>query len=483
MHPRWSGMPCPEWLPRTGVRSKHDVRAWRVLLLVGLAALGGSGRAATEPFGVQVVEEGTGWPVPLVELRTTHQLRWISDNAGWVALDAPELIGQEVWLDIRSPGYGVRPDGFGMRGVRVRPVPGGQTTVRVRREILARRLGRLTGAGLFAESRRLGLPVEEPETGVWGCDSVQIAAHDGRLYWFWGDTTLPRYPLGIFHATGATTPSEPLTKPEPPVVIRYQMFTNAAGQPRAVAEMPGEGPTWLSGLVSLPDRNGRARLVSAYAKIKPPLEVYQWGLCVWNEERLRFEPLKIVWTRKGPGEQPPRVPEGHAVRWTDGEGRNWVLFGNPFPFLRCPATFEAWQDPATWEPLSPPESLESVQGERVQPHSGSIAWHPWRRRWVAVFMERFGKPSSFGEVWYAEARSPLGPWGKAVKVLTHGNYTFYNPRIHAEALREDSPVLLFEGTYSREFANRPEPTPRYDYNQVLYRLDLDDPGLQPARVP
>ena len=98
-------------------------------------------------------------------------------------------------------------------------------------------------------------------------------------------------------------------------------------------------------------------------------------------------------------------------------------------------------------------------------------------------MERFGRPSAFGEVWYAEAPTPLGPWGRAVKLLSHENYTFYNPRTHAETLRADSPVLLFEGTYSREFADRPEPTPRYDYNQVLYRLDLDDPRLEPAQKP
>lgn len=25
-------------------------------------------------------------------------------------------------------------------------------------------------------------------------------------------------------------------------------------------------------------------------------------------------------------------------------------------------------------------------------------------------------------------------------------------------------------------------TPRYDYNQILYRLDLDDPALKPAQA-
>jgi hypothetical protein len=68
-----------------------------------------------------------------------------------------------------------------------------------------------------------------------------------------------------------------------------------------------------------------------------------------------------------------------------------------------------------------------------------------------------------------------------VKVLTHENYTFYNPRLHPEFTPANSSVLLFEGTYTMEFANKPAPTPRYNYNQILYRLDLDDPALKPAQ--
>jgi hypothetical protein len=65
-------------------------------------------------------------------------------------------------------------------------------------------------------------------------------------------------------------------------------------------------------------------------------------------------------------------------------------------------------------------------------------------------------------------------------VLSHDHYTFYNPRIHPEFTEPDSPILLFEGTYTRTFSEAMEATPRYDYNQVLYRLDLDDPALKPA---
>jgi hypothetical protein len=150
--------------------------------------------------------------------------------------------------------------------------------------------------------------------------------------------------------------------------------------------------------------------------------------------------------------------------------------------VRCPASFEAWENPQTWERLQPQESLQSAADrKKVAPHSGSIAWNAFRERWVAVFMEKFGKPSAFGELWYAEAESPLGPWGKAVKVLSHDNYTFYNPRLHPEFAPADSPILLFEGTYTMQFTDRAIPTPRYDYNQILYRLDLDDPALAPAR--
>jgi len=68
-----------------------------------------------------------------------------------------------------------------------------------------------------------------------------------------------------------------------------------------------------------------------------------------------------------------------------------------------------------------------------------------------------------------------------VKVLDHRLYTYYNPRIHPEFSPQGSPILLFEGTYTQLFSGAPVRTPRYDYNQILYRLDLDDPKLAPAQ--
>lgn len=457
---------------------------WRSPAALVFTVLAGPLLASTNlPCRIEVVENVTGWPVPLVELRTTHHARFFTDNAGVIAFDLPELMGRETWFDVIGNGYEVPKDGFGYRGVRLKPEPGKTLRIEVNRTIIAKRLGRITGGGLFAESQKFGQELDWPESGALGCDSIQNAVHRGKMFWLWGDTTLAKYPLGIFHGTSATTPIRPLDKFTPPVRLKLDYFTDPKGSPRGIATMPGEGPTWVTGYISLPDKNGVARLVGSYLKVKPPMDGYEWGLCVWNDATANFEKLRVLWTKSETAPKPPPVPEGHPALWKDSAGKEWVLFGNPLPTLRCPATFEDWQDSSKWMAMKPQESLVSAaDGKPVKLHSGSMAWNPWRKRWVTVFMEGFGKPSVFGELWYAEAESPTGPWGKAVKIISHENYTFYNPRIHPEFTAADSPILIFEGTYTLQFADKPHPTPRYDYNQILYRLDLDDPALKPAQA-
>lgn len=431
---------------------------------------------------IEVVEKVSGWPVPLVELRTTHQVRFITDNACVLAFDLPELMGRETWFEVRGNGYEVPKDSFGYHGLRLKPEAGKTLRIEVNRTVIAKRLGRLTGGGLFGESQKLGYDLDWRESGVLGCDSIQNAVHRGKLFWLWGDTTLARHPLGIFDSTSATTAIQPLGKFEPPLRLKFDYFTDTNAAPRGVAKMPGAGPTWVTGYLSLTDTNGKPHLAGSYLKVKPPMEGYEWGLCVWSEATSSFERLRVLWTKSDATLKPSPVPEGHPVLWKDAAGRDWVLFGNPLPTLRCRATFEAWQDSATWEVLKPQETLASAaDGKSVKPHSGSLAWNPWRRRWVTIFMQAFGQPSAFGELWYAEADAPTGPWGRAVKILSHENYTFYNPRLHPEFTVGDSPILIFEGTYTQQFADKPQPTPRYDYNQILYRLDLDDPALKPAQ--
>jgi len=442
---------------------------WHVSL--GFAAVA----QAVEACRIRVVDDSNHWPVPLVELMTTHQVRFVTDNAGVIAFDLPELMESETWFHLEGHGYSVKKDGFGYSGVRLTPRSGETLTVRVHRELPAKRLGRMTGGGLFGESQALGDEREWTEQRILGCDSVQNASHRGKLYWGWGDTTLANYPLGRFHMIGATTDLQPLKSFEPPLRLRYDYFCDLRGVPRNVAEMPGDGPTWLSGYVTLPDSSGDARLVATYSKIRPPLTEYERGLCVWNDDAEKFEKRKVLWTRTEDRPQPPPAPHGHGVFWQDDSGDHWVLFGDPFPTLRCRATFADWSSPERWERLTPQDAVPAVGSDaRIKPHRGAIAWSMFRSKWVTVFTQLHGDSSELGEIWYAESDGPTGPWKDAIKVVTHNKYSFYNPQLHPEFTPAGSPILLFEATYSHTFSKTPNPTPRYDYNQVLYRLDLDE---------
>lgn len=445
----------------------------------GPIAVGADGAASDRavPPGIcriEVIDQANGWPVPLVELRTTHQVRFVSDNAGVIALDHPELMGVETWFSVIGHGYEVPTDGFGYRGVRLVPRAGERLTVRVARKLPAKRLGRLTGGGLFGESQKLGEQTDWRESRIFGCDSVQFASHRGKSYWAWGDTILSHYPLGRFHMIGATTEAAPSSRPEPPIRPDYGYFRDDQGVPRNIGEMPGKGPTWISGLVSLPDVTGRQRLVGTYLKIEPPLAAYEAGLCVWDDDRELFERQRVLWSASDTEREPPRMPDGHAMLWPDEEGRPAVWFGDPFPRVRMSATWEAWSDPTRWEFLEPQARVLDKRGREIRPHRGSIAWNGYRKRWVSIFTEIGGEGSYLGEIWYAEADEPTGPWGPAIRVVTHEDYTFYNPRIHPSWADSESSVLLFEGTYTQQFSGNREPTPRHDYNQILYRLDLDE---------
>ncbi|HBN75864.1 MAG TPA: hypothetical protein DD473_08610 [Planctomycetaceae bacterium] len=459
-----------------------QIRLYKIALLAGLIVLNLQAYSlAIELCEIQIIDAQNRWPVPLVELTTNHHVRFVTDNAGRIAFDLPELMNVETWFTIEGHGYSVKPDGFGNRGVRLTPRPGHALIVEVQRQLPAKRLGRLTGSGIFAESQKLGKELDWKESGVLGCDSVQIAKYHNKLYWAWGDTLIPEYPLGIFHMTSATSALNPLKTFEPPVRLDYNYFQDNRGKPRGVAKLPGKGPTWISRYTTLSDKNGKQHLVGAYVKIQPLLTAYESGLCVWNDQTEQFDRHTVLWTKSKETPKPKLAHDGHPIFWTDATGKKWLLFGDPFPSLKMPATFEAWSNPETWEHLEPQKMVTVAGGtELIEVHRGSIAWNDYRKKWVAIFTQLHGNASELGEIWYVEADHPTGPWAGAVKVVTHNKYTLYNPRLHPEFTDSDSPILLFEGTYTQQFSGNAEATPRYDYNQILNRLDLDDPEFVQA---
>jgi hypothetical protein len=478
-------------------------------------------------FVISVVDEQTGRGVPLVELRTVHGIRLWTDSAGTAVFDEPGLMGRDVYFHVRSHGYAHAADGFGNRGKALKAVRGGRARLVVRRVNIAERLYRLTGAGIYRDTLLAGgkAPTREPllNAQVLGSDSVLTAAYRGKLYWFWGDTSRPGYPLGNFDTPGATSPLP--GRPgalDPDVGVNLDYFKGKDGFARPTLKMPGKGPTWMVSLLTLPDPPGKERLYASYVKVRPPLAVYARGLAAYDDEKNEFTHLQN-WDLDAPA-----FPEGHAFR--HGE---YAYFANPYPLTRVRATAQDFRRPGQyetytclregsrpgrprfdrdaagrlrygWKKATPPADPEAQArwlaagklkpaeallplgdrdtGKPVLAQRGSVYWNAYRKRWVLIAVQK-GGTSFLGEVWYAEGDTPLGPWVYAVKVATHDRYSFYNPRHHPLFDKHGGRVIYFEGTYSNTFSGNPDATPRYDYNQLLYKLDLADPRLRlPAPV-
>jgi hypothetical protein len=247
------------------------------------------------------------------------------------------------------------------------------------------------------------------------------------------------------------------------------------------------------------------------------LKVYARGIAVWDDEQQQFEKV-CDFDMKA-----PIFPNSHSFKHRDGE-RDYLYFAYSYPLIRVPATSADFANPNSYEAytclkegsrldnaeldrdadgklryswkkntpavgaaeqakliqakkMKPSEALLQLRdrdtGKPVTAHAGSTVWNDYRKRWTMITCEHFGK-SLLGEIWYAEAPTPVGPWTYAVKVITHEKYSFYNPKQHPYFAQEGGKLLYFEGTYTHTFSGNNEQTPRYDYNQIMYRLNLGD---------
>jgi hypothetical protein len=230
---------------------------WQALGWVGLwPGLIGTAAAAPEDFfAIRIVDAATGRGVPLVELRAVNETAWWSDSNGFVAFDEPGLMGTEVFLHVRSPGYEYPADGMGYRGLKVTPVAGSSATIRLPRTNVAERLYRVTGAGVYRDSVLLARPVptQRPVLNgqVLGQDTVVATPYQGKLYWFWGDTERASYPLGHFGSAGATSAWPGRGGLDPGLD-----FTDAQGFSRPMVTHPDYGMRWVEGPVTVRDEQG-----------------------------------------------------------------------------------------------------------------------------------------------------------------------------------------------------------------------------------
>ena len=483
-------------------------------------------------FRIQVVDRQTGRGVPLVELRTTSNIRYFTDSHGIVAFHEPGLMDMEVFFFVESHGYEFPKDGFGFRGKRLKISRGGSAVIKIDRLNIAERLYRVTGQGIYHDSILAGhpVPLKNPVLNgqVTGQDSVYTCLYHGRLFWMWGDTGRPSYPLGHFATAGAVSDLPGHGGLDPAIGINLKYYVDENGFSKKMCPMKERGMVWMDGLHTIRDKQGRQRMVARFARMKSLGEAYEYGLLVFNDATQLFEPL----VRSGGIDFLPFPAAGHAFS-VNAEGRKYYYFATQFPLavrMRVRARWDDVIDANSYEALTALEPKKSIgrraprldlgeletpyrwvsfaqlmgndvsaktsvikalkkekqnvhlydieSGKKIIPHGGTVYFNAYRQRWVTIFVQQFGESSFLGEVWYAEADTPVGPWAYARKIVTHKKYSFYNPKQHPFFDQDGGRVLFFEGTYSFTFSGTAEnATPRYDYNQIMYRLNLADPHL------
>jgi hypothetical protein len=489
-------------------------------VLLGLAFLASASQGPADYFKIVVVDQDTGRGVPLVELRTTYEVSYYTDSNGIVAFYEPGLMNQSVWFFIQSHGYEYPQDFLGNRGTTLQITPGGTAVLKIKRLNIAERLYRLTGEGIYRDSVLTGerVPIRQPTLNaqVAGQDGAQTVLYHGKVYWFFGDTGKVSFPLGNFAESGAVSELPGHGGLDPSVGVDLKYFVDDSGFSRAMCSKTGDGLEWLfwAGLVR--DANGWERLAGECRRMKGLGEELDRTLVLFNDDTQKFEPIQqlslnaqlrldgrpFLVSSGGhdyqyfPTESFPaaRVQADlvHLTHPSEYEGYSCLLQGTRVENanfergsdgrLVCgwkrdtpPLNYKQQQDLIAAGKLKPQEGLIQLRDFQtatpIAPFGATVEWNSYRKRWIMLLQRRVG------QIWYAEGDTPLGPWVYSTRVVMHDRYDFYLPVQHPFFAQEHGRLIYFEATYTDFFSSAAVKTPRYDYNQIMYRLALDDSRL------
>jgi hypothetical protein len=507
------------------------------LLLTATGPLLADPAAALHPayFRITVVDQATGRGIPAVKVETLNSAQYWADNNGIVAFNEPDLMNQKVWFTVESHGYLCESAPMGFKGIVLDLKPGGSAVVPMRRINVAQRLYRMTGSGMYRDSILLGdkvPPIPEPgKVPVLGQDGGDMVLFKGRYHWLWGDTLITRFPLGVFQGTSAISdlPGNGGLDPDKGVALHYLRKNDGELRPMINLKLEPGKPYWYHRMRVVKDEKGDEHFLTDYARVDGAMKVLERGLLEYSEKTGLLEfvakyPDHPIFVTEGGGTTVFR----HTVK-----GREYFYHSGPFPVVRYPADYPSQPDMTTREaftclkegsrydgspaqidrggdgmlrwgwkkntsPITQPQmdqflkagamkdqerwySIQDIDsGKPVVYHQGSVYWNPYRNCWISIFAQMMGE-TLVGEVWYAEADTPQGPWLYAKKIITHnwpGHVcSFYVPAQLQEFDKNGGQTVYLKGSFSADFGDLKTATPRHNYNIMVYKLELDDPRL------
>jgi len=492
---------------------------------------------------IEILDSATGRGVPLVKvsLAVDPNQFFYTDSNGIVAIDDPSLINQFRTFNFRSYGHTNASQTLatqygGLSQISIERTNRAERLYRATGANIYRdsvNVGRsvpiakpVSNADILGQDSVQAAVYNDKIHWFWG-DSLFKSTEGFGFGNYWVSAATSELP-----SQGGLSPS---------VGIDYSYYEDAQGRTRPMfTPTPGD-PTWIDGLFTVKDNNEQERLLAHFVNVETfgdPFILNEQGLAVFddssaNEDDWGFSKIQDygvapeqVW-----GTGPPIVPAGHSFRHSTG-GVNYIYFGENYPNIRVQDEWNAVNDITQWEaftplrentrydkdapPLELDDNLKPIYGWKkntdplgteifeemvsggfisrseapvglvdyetgadVRLHRSSVNWNEHRGKWIMIGNQTWGSESFLGEVWYAEAPTPEGPWKNAIKIATHGDpvglegsYSFYNPTHLPFFDEEDGRYIHFHGTYSSSFFDTAPQTPDYDYNQIAYRLDL-----------
>lgn len=451
----------------------------------------------------------------MATLETTNHVRFVTDSAGWAAFDETALVGRHVFLSVSSPGYVLPAGPTGLPGVVVDARAGGTTELRLMRMSIAERMYRSTGQGIYRETTRLGHEVPLPRPNLNGAMmthcGVQAVVFEGRIFWTWHEVTGLADPQPLPRAVGAFSDLPAKGGLDPMLGIHFDYLGAPTNGPAgALFNSGGPGLVHLDGLLVVKDAQGAGHLMAHYKIEGSSGRPAQHGLAEFDRASRLFEPVTelgedFIW----------QSPLGHAIPVKDDES-SFFYFANPFPATRVAASYEALtnpseyqalaRDPKTgelrWQTTKPPVTQTNEQsmiaakqikkeeaqmqmqdfsgGGTVIVSSADVAWNAYRKRWVMVASGSAGRGAAEHALWYAESDKPEGPWKLALKVADEAGTSLDNPCLHPFFDQDGGRWIYFETTVSGSAGPMAMRVPRYEQNQMMFRLDLSEERLAPV---
>lgn len=467
-------------------------------------------------FKIRVIDAETKRGVPMVGLVPLTQQRYYSDSNGLIAFDEPGLMEKVVYFEVMSEGYEYPQDLEDKRAVNLFTKAGDSAIVEIRRTSVAERLYRSTGVGIYRDSELLGesSPIDNPiiNADVIGQDSNLTAIYKDQIFWIWGDTFLPPTYKGSFSVNGATSLLPGKGGLDPNKGVNYHYFEDKKGQSRPMIHLKSPGYVWFDWIMNFKDENGAEQLVVKYANVNYYFGNYERGIAVFNDETQIFEDYKSV---------PEWLPEGHTCHHPfigRHNGKDLMHLTTNFSYSRVQPKLESVANPKTyeaftclkqgakfdaknpqldrdkdgkliyaWKPDTEPVNYDQqeqlIKDNLIQPEEawiqltdintgnrlpsvgrGSVYWNDYRKKWILI--------TGAMDAWYSEADTPIGPWVYARKIAEHRSF-LYNPTQQPIFDQKNGEEIFFEGTFTK-FLSSEERVPRYDYNQLTYKLTLSN---------